>query len=86
MSSPSQDILDVLQVFSGLRYFSVVPFVVVVFDHVLTLPDEVETIWANPNAKWTSKVVFFVNRYPPLAVLAVLVYIFSGTSSELTTA
>ncbi|KAJ7641536.1 hypothetical protein FB45DRAFT_1054030 [Roridomyces roridus] len=86
MSSPPEDIVDAIQVFHGLRYFSVVPFIVVAFNYLLTLPDEIEMIWANRNANWKSKVVFFANRYPPLAVLAVIVYIFSGTSSELTTA
>ncbi|KAJ6591049.1 hypothetical protein DFH09DRAFT_1306683 [Mycena vulgaris] len=65
---------EIVQVFVGLRYFSVVPFIAVVFDHVISLDDEVNTIWNNSNVSWHSKAAFVVNRYLTEVILALVVY------------
>ncbi|KAJ7716662.1 hypothetical protein DFH07DRAFT_862037 [Mycena maculata] len=54
--------------------FEAVPFVIVVFDHLITLDDEINTIWRNPTVGLASKVAFVVNRYLTEAVIAYTVY------------
>jgi len=81
----STAIVPALQEFVGLRYFSVVSFVLVVFDHLISLDHEVNTIWRNPNVSWHSKVAFVANRYLTEVILALVVYIFSGTATGLDT-
>ncbi|KAJ7453158.1 hypothetical protein FB451DRAFT_1281867 [Mycena latifolia] len=74
---------EVVRVFYGLKYFSAVPFVAVVFDHLITLGDEVNMIWKNPSVRWHSKAAFAVNRYLTEAIIAYVVYILSGMATTL---
>ncbi|KAJ7146734.1 hypothetical protein C8R44DRAFT_864464 [Mycena epipterygia] len=76
---------QVVQIFYGLKYFSAVSFIAVVFDHLITIDDEVNTIWNNPNVRLHSKAAFIVNRYLTEGVMAYVVYIFSGTGTTLDT-
>ncbi|KAJ7720167.1 hypothetical protein B0H16DRAFT_1896895 [Mycena metata] len=43
------------------RYISAAGFVVLLYDHLLTLDDEVQYVWAAPNT--TAKILFLVLRY-----------------------
>jgi hypothetical protein len=51
-----------------------VPFIVVLYDHIITIGREVNTIWNNPTVNWKSKAAFFANRYPTEVILAIVVY------------
>jgi len=74
---------EIVQVFTGLRYFSAFSFIAVLYDIVITIDDEVNTIWNNPNTRWHSKVVFVANRYLTVAILAFVSYLFNGTATTL---
>ncbi|KAJ6613734.1 hypothetical protein B0H10DRAFT_2191826 [Mycena sp. CBHHK59/15] len=82
MESPE----EVVQVFVVLKYVSAASFMVVVFDHFITLDDEINTIWTNPSVRLHSKAAFVVNRYLTEAISAYVVYIFSGMGTTLSTA
>ncbi|KAJ7087623.1 hypothetical protein B0H15DRAFT_982846 [Mycena belliarum] len=81
MSAATEERL--FSIFYGLKYFSAVPLVAVVFDHLITLGDEFNTIWKNPNVRWHSKAAFVVNRYLTEAIIAYVVYILSGMATNL---
>ncbi|KAJ6550615.1 hypothetical protein DFH09DRAFT_1366656 [Mycena vulgaris] len=73
--SPEQ----IVQVFYGLKYLSVFSFVALVFDHLITIDDEVNSIWNNPTVRLHSKAAFVVNRYLTEGVMAYVVFVLSGT-------
>ncbi|KAJ7149196.1 hypothetical protein C8R43DRAFT_1128565 [Mycena crocata] len=58
----------------GVKYFSAVAFVILVYDHLLSIDSERRTIWANENAHWHSRLTFFINRYSTEAVIGYVVY------------
>jgi hypothetical protein len=74
---------EIVQVWTGSRYFSAFSFIATVYDIVITIDDEVNTIWNNPNSRWHSKVVFVANRYLTVAILTFVSYLFSGTATTL---
>ncbi|KAJ6584446.1 hypothetical protein B0H19DRAFT_1249413 [Mycena capillaripes] len=65
--------------------FEAVPFVSLIFDHIITIGEELNTIWNNPYVRWPSKAAFLVNRYLTEAIIAYVIYIFSGMSTSLST-
>ncbi|KAF8143135.1 hypothetical protein K438DRAFT_1784075 [Mycena galopus ATCC 62051] len=66
---------EIVQVWTGSRYFSAFSFIATVYDIVITIDDEVNTIWNNPNTRWHSKVVFVANRYLTVAILTFVSYL-----------
>jgi len=74
---------EIVEVVTGLRYFSAFSFTVVIYDCIITIDDEVNTIWNNPSVRWHSKAVFVANRYITAAILAFVIYLFSGTAMSL---
>lgn len=74
MSSPSPDAQALataaLHLTAG-KYFQVAAFVMLVYDHILTLPDEVERIWKQ---KWSgATILFLINRYvTPLQFIIII--------------
>ncbi|KAJ7083924.1 hypothetical protein C8R43DRAFT_1051928 [Mycena crocata] len=78
-------LVGAFQVFMVLRYISAASFMALVFDHAITIDDEVRTIWINPTTRWHSKAAFVINRYLTEAIIAYVVYIFSGTATSLNT-
>lgn len=53
-------------------FFAVVAVTLILYDHLLTLCDEVEHIWAA--RKWLNKLIFLVNRYIVETTLAGMAY------------
>jgi hypothetical protein len=53
-------------------------FLAVVYDHVITIGQEVRTIWNNPSVHLHSKAAFVINRYLSEGVFAYVVYSESG--------
>ncbi|KAJ7437586.1 hypothetical protein B0H11DRAFT_1935879 [Mycena galericulata] len=80
----AEELIEALEVFSGLRYFSAVAFIALVFDHIITLDQEIITIWTNPNVRWHSKAAFLINRYLTEAIIAYVVYRTSLSTSPKT--
>lgn len=74
---PLQEIIEELQQnassFLATRYFMIVTVTLVLYDHVLTFPDEVEYIWGA--RKWLNKLLFLVNRYIVEATLVGTAYV-----------
>ncbi|KAJ7915810.1 hypothetical protein B0H13DRAFT_2453210 [Mycena leptocephala] len=66
---------EIVEVVTGLRYFSAFSFTVVFYDYVITIDDEVNAIWNNPSVRWHSKAVFVANRYVTAAILALAIYL-----------
>ncbi|KAG8983294.1 hypothetical protein FRB94_005887 [Tulasnella sp. JGI-2019a] len=60
-----QALIDSLRVLASdlqaSRYLSVAGFSILIHDHLITLPDEVELIWRSPLSKVS--VLFLINRY-----------------------
>jgi hypothetical protein len=56
-------------------------FLAVVYDHVITLGEEVTTIWKNRAVRLQSKAAFIINRYLTEAIIAYVVYSESIESS-----
>ncbi|KAJ4482592.1 hypothetical protein J3R30DRAFT_3403115 [Lentinula aciculospora] len=64
-----------------LRYLSGVALAAIVYDHLLTLNDELLTIWANPNRDFLQKLMFLINRYYTEAMVMYVVYVTSGLAT-----
>lgn len=54
--------------------FAAVGLVAMVYDHLLTVPDELKVVWGNKNVSGLSKLAFAVNRYMTEGVIAYTVY------------
>ncbi|KAG8794032.1 hypothetical protein FRC12_000744, partial [Ceratobasidium sp. 428] len=54
------------------RHLTFAGFVVLLYDHLLTLGDEIELIWSRPGN--IVSIIFLVNRYMTPLVLVVDVY------------
>ncbi|KAK7006399.1 hypothetical protein R3P38DRAFT_1708155 [Favolaschia claudopus] len=78
-------VTETLQIFQTLQYITAAIFILLVFDHCLTIGQEVKTIWGNSTVRLHSKAAFVINRYLTEGVTAYVVYIFSGTSTTLDT-
>ncbi|KAJ7870522.1 hypothetical protein B0H13DRAFT_2350358 [Mycena leptocephala] len=64
-----QSIITALQNLATTRYVSAAGLVLLLYDHLLTLPDEVEHVWSAPNT--LGKVLFLILRYMvPIFMLA----------------
>ncbi|KAJ7191889.1 hypothetical protein GGX14DRAFT_578618 [Mycena pura] len=74
LAQEEEEFVAALQLFTGLRYFVSVPFITLVFDHLVTIDQEVTMIWTNPTVRWHSKLAFFINRYLPPAIISYVVY------------
>ncbi|KAJ7649474.1 hypothetical protein DFH06DRAFT_1475844 [Mycena polygramma] len=83
MAVVEEELVKAFRTFYGLKFFSAVSFIAVVYDHLITLDDEVDTIWKNPNVRWHSKAAFVVNRYLTEGIIAYVAYILSGMSTTL---
>ncbi|KAJ6474404.1 hypothetical protein C8R47DRAFT_1144032 [Mycena vitilis] len=83
MAVVEEELVKAFTTFYGLKLFSAVSFIAVVYDHLITLDDEVDTIWKNRNVRWHSKAAFVVNRYLTESIIAYVVYILSGMSTTL---
>ncbi|KAJ7149972.1 hypothetical protein C8R46DRAFT_1125363 [Mycena filopes] len=77
--------MDSLQKLVTLRYVVGGCFTALVYDHFATIPDEVNTIWNNPRVTCQSMAAFVLNRYLTEAIMAYVVYVFSGTATSMTT-
>ncbi|KAJ7885224.1 hypothetical protein B0H13DRAFT_2343301 [Mycena leptocephala] len=58
---PLQRIITALQNVATTRYISAAGLVPFLYDHLLTLPDEVEHVWSAPNT--LGKILFLILRY-----------------------
>ncbi|KAG8717796.1 hypothetical protein FRC08_006629 [Ceratobasidium sp. 394] len=64
------------------RHLTFAGYVVLLYDHLLTLDDEIELIWSRPGN--AVSVIFLANRYMTPLVLAVDVYDKGGLARHLT--
>ncbi|KAK6988069.1 hypothetical protein R3P38DRAFT_2805075 [Favolaschia claudopus] len=71
----SASIAETLQIFQTLKYITAAIFILLVFDHFLTIGQEVKTIWGNSTVRLHSKAAFVINRYLTESVTAYVVYI-----------
>ncbi|KAK6977700.1 hypothetical protein R3P38DRAFT_3236810 [Favolaschia claudopus] len=67
-----------LQNVVATRYVSAAGFVLLLYDHLLTLSDEIEYIWSAPNS--VAKVLFLILRYLVPSFIAVQTTLRSGLS------
>ncbi|KAJ7917188.1 hypothetical protein B0H13DRAFT_2657922, partial [Mycena leptocephala] len=67
------------------RYVSAIGVAALLYDHVLTLDDEIQCIWLNPATGVGNRLSFLVNRYLTECVVLAVAYAFSGNSEGLTT-
>ncbi|KAG9075163.1 hypothetical protein FRC06_010241, partial [Ceratobasidium sp. 370] len=68
---------------TATRYLTFAGYVVLLYDHLLTLGDEIELVWSRPGN--IVSVIFLANRYTTPLVLAVDVYDKGGLARHLTT-
>ncbi|KZT37381.1 hypothetical protein SISSUDRAFT_1062842 [Sistotremastrum suecicum HHB10207 ss-3] len=82
MASLFQELETVLSQMSVSRNMAYSGFTVMIYDWVLTLPDEIKLIWP---ARWsTVRVIFLVNRYLLPLLLSVDIYVWGGFDLKLT--
>ena len=62
----------------------VIGFVILIYDHFLTLPEEIEYVWKRPKKNFIS-VIFLLNRYIVPLVLTIDVYDKLGLALNLNT-
>ncbi|KAJ7643776.1 hypothetical protein FB45DRAFT_896035 [Roridomyces roridus] len=74
---------EILNTVQFMKYFSAVGLVAMVYDHILTVPDEIKVVWGNKNVSRLSKIAFAVNRYMTEGIIAYTVYVFSGSAQGL---
>ncbi|KAL0958456.1 hypothetical protein HGRIS_000598 [Hohenbuehelia grisea] len=74
-------VLQGLRDIQSTRYAQLASSIIIIYDHFLTLSDEINLIW---RASWSvGKVLFILNRYFALASLIVNNYaLFSPTLTE----
>ncbi|KAI3616519.1 hypothetical protein WG66_011600 [Moniliophthora roreri] len=74
----SELISGVLSVVETTKYAELAASTIILFDHLITLDDEVELIW---KSSWSiGKVLFFINRYYTLASVIINNYALFGAS------
>nr|GAT59457.1 predicted protein [Mycena chlorophos] len=76
MSLPVSSILAV-------RYMSAVGVTAILYDHCLTLFDEIKLIWFNSRASTADRINFLLNRYTVEAMIIYVAYVLGGMSSGL---
>jgi hypothetical protein len=79
---------DVLSFLQLRNFISVGSFALLLYEYVLTLPQEISTIWGQSSAKTIMPWLFFLARYPPIVFFCLFAYtkpaipmrrLFSGT-------
>ncbi|KIM25793.1 hypothetical protein M408DRAFT_204302 [Serendipita vermifera MAFF 305830] len=54
------------------RYLTAASAVILFYDHIITLPDEIELVWASPLSLATT--MFYINRYVPVPIMLLGVF------------
>ncbi|THH00149.1 hypothetical protein EW026_g2345 [Hermanssonia centrifuga] len=70
------EIVQALQDANATRYLGAVGLVILFYDHLLTLPDEVKLVWGAPAS--FAKYAFLLNRYLVLASLITVAHAMAG--------
>ncbi|KAG9019169.1 Phosphotransferase enzyme [Tulasnella sp. 427] len=81
-ATAAAEILEIVEHFTVTRYLILVGFVLLIYDHFLTLPEEIEFVWRRPKnmISW----IFLCNRYLTPLVLIVDLYDKMGVTTDLT--
>ncbi|KAJ6515865.1 hypothetical protein C8R45DRAFT_1206033 [Mycena sanguinolenta] len=67
----------------AMRYLSAVGVTVILYDHCLTLLDEVRYIWFNPQTGLGARASFLLNRYVTEGMIIYVAYMLGGNSRGL---
>ncbi|KZP20977.1 hypothetical protein FIBSPDRAFT_954157 [Athelia psychrophila] len=73
MSLSSAELASIVKDVQNARFATLAASVIIVFDHLITLDQEIELVWRSP---WTTgKLLFFLNRYYPLSTVVFNQYV-----------
>jgi len=76
-------VVQALQDAQSTRYLSVIGFVILVYDHLLTFGDEVQLVWAAPRS--FAKYAYLFNRYLVMACLFAVTHEMCGFAGSVYT-
>ncbi|KIO27026.1 hypothetical protein M407DRAFT_23716 [Tulasnella calospora MUT 4182] len=81
MGPPSPDkVQQLAKNLLATKYVTVVSFVILLHEHIVTLPLEIERIWKQPRS--LASLLFCLNRYGTLCQLVVLLFAYNQSWSE----
>jgi len=77
MSDPTAELASIIRDVQNARFATLSASVIIVFDHLITLDQEIELIW---RSSWSNgKLLFFLNRYYPLFTVIFNLYALFNT-------